>query len=214
MTPQKAWNGRKPSGTDLKLFRSIDYVQVDDQVKTKLDDKNKRMIFVGNDQKSKGYKLYNPDEGKMMISRVVQFDEEGAWNWKVDDGEKYDFLLVLDEKNERYEGYQKLVTPQQSPINSTSHLSSSSSWSSSSGSPPSPPRKTMSLYDLYEETNPIDDDLTLYCHFAICKPTVFEKQLRIKNIELLWMRRLHQLRRITHINSFLKKKKSIYVKWI
>jgi hypothetical protein len=80
MTPQKAWNGRKPSGTDLKLFRSIDYVQVDDQVKTKLDDKNKRMIFVGNDQKSKGYKLYNPDEGKMMISRVVQFDEEGAWN--------------------------------------------------------------------------------------------------------------------------------------
>jgi hypothetical protein len=34
------------------------------------------MIFVGYEQKSKRYKLYNPNKRKMMISRNVEFDEE------------------------------------------------------------------------------------------------------------------------------------------
>jgi hypothetical protein len=38
MTPQKAWSGRKPSVSHLKVFENIDYVYVDDQVTTKLDD--------------------------------------------------------------------------------------------------------------------------------------------------------------------------------
>jgi hypothetical protein len=53
-------------------------VYVDDQVRTKLYDKSKRMIFMGYGQNSKGYKLYNPNKGKMVISRDVKFDEEGA----------------------------------------------------------------------------------------------------------------------------------------
>jgi hypothetical protein len=80
-------------------------VHVDDQVRTKLDDKSKKMIFVGYDQKSKGYKLYNPNEGNMLISRDVKFNEEGAWDWKVNNSEKYDFLLILDEEEEIYKDY-------------------------------------------------------------------------------------------------------------
>jgi hypothetical protein len=80
-------------------------VHVDDQVRTKLDDKSKKMIFVGYDQKSKGYKLYNPNEGNMLISRDVKFNEEGAWDWKVNNSEKYDFLLILDEDEEIYKDY-------------------------------------------------------------------------------------------------------------
>jgi len=53
MTLQKEWNARKPSATHLKVFGSITYMHVDDQVKTKLDDKSKKIIFVDNDQKSK-----------------------------------------------------------------------------------------------------------------------------------------------------------------
>jgi hypothetical protein len=48
----------------------------------------------------------------MMISKDVEFDEEGAWNSKVNDSEKYDFLPVFDGKDDRYEGHQKLVTSQ------------------------------------------------------------------------------------------------------
>jgi hypothetical protein len=55
------------------------------------------MIFIGYDQKSKGYKLYNPNERNMMISRDVEFNEELAWDWKINDCKKYDFLLILDE---------------------------------------------------------------------------------------------------------------------
>jgi hypothetical protein len=78
MIPQEAWSKRKSSVPHLKIFRSIGYVHVDDQVRTKLDDKSKTMIFVGYDQKSKGYKLYNPNEGNMVINKDVEFKEEGA----------------------------------------------------------------------------------------------------------------------------------------
>jgi hypothetical protein len=48
----------------------------------------------------------------MMIGKDVEFDEEGAWNSKVNDSERYDFLPVFDGKDDRYEGHQKLVTSQ------------------------------------------------------------------------------------------------------
>jgi len=78
MTPQEAWSRRKPNVSHLKVFESIGYVHVNDQVRTKVDDKSKRMIFVGYDQKSKGYKLYNPNERKMVILLFFEFNEEGA----------------------------------------------------------------------------------------------------------------------------------------
>jgi hypothetical protein len=56
------------------------------------------MIYVGYEQKSKGNKLYNLNEGKMVINKDVEFNEKGDWDWKVDDGEKYDFLPIIDEE--------------------------------------------------------------------------------------------------------------------
>jgi hypothetical protein len=91
----------------LKVFGSIGYVHVDDQVRTKLNDKSKMMIFLGYNQKFKWYKLYNPNEGNMVNSKDVKFDEEGAWDWKVSDSEKYNFLLILDEEEERYKDHQE-----------------------------------------------------------------------------------------------------------
>jgi len=88
-----------------KVFGSIGYVHVDDQVRTKLDDKSKKMIFVGYDKKSKGYKLYNPNKGKMVISRDVEFNEEGTWDWKINDCEKYNFLLTFNEEEEKYKDH-------------------------------------------------------------------------------------------------------------
>jgi hypothetical protein len=52
MTPQEAWSGRKPNVSHLKVFGSISYVDVDDQVGTKLDDKSKKIIFMGYDKKN------------------------------------------------------------------------------------------------------------------------------------------------------------------
>jgi hypothetical protein len=35
---------------------------------------------MGYEQKFKGYKLYNPNEGNMMISRDVEFNEKEVWD--------------------------------------------------------------------------------------------------------------------------------------
>jgi len=130
------------------------------------------MIFMGYDQKSKGYKLYNSNEEKIVISRDVEFNEEGAWDWKVNDYEKYDFLPTPDEEEERYEDHQKpIVIPPQTQISS---ISSTSSESSSSGTLP---KKIRSLDELYKVTNHIDNDVILYCYLTTCDTIVFEEAI-------------------------------------
>jgi hypothetical protein len=97
----------------------------------------------------------------MVINKDVEFNEEGTWDWKVNDVEKYDFLLILNEEEEIYENHQEpIVTNLQIPMSSTSSFFFSSE-SSSSGTPISPSRKMRSLDDLYEVTNPINNDVTI-----------------------------------------------------
>ncbi|KAM1171417.1 hypothetical protein ACFX2G_022142 [Malus domestica] len=80
-TPQEAWSGRKSGISHLRVFGSIAHVYVPDERRTKLDDKSEKFIFIGYDTNSKGYKLYNPNNGKTVISRNVMFDEEGEWDF-------------------------------------------------------------------------------------------------------------------------------------
>jgi len=108
----------------------------------------------------------------MIISRDVEFNEKKAWDWKVNDSEKYDFCSILHKDEERYEDHHQkpIVTP---PQTQTTISLTSFNESSSNGTPPSPPRKMMSLDDLYGVINPIDD-VTLYCHLATCDTIMFE----------------------------------------
>jgi hypothetical protein len=76
----------------------------------------------------------------MVINRDVEFDEEGAC-WKVDDGEKYNFLPILNEKKKSYENHQEQATAPQSLMVSSLFLSFFSSGSSSSGSQSNQPRR-------------------------------------------------------------------------
>ncbi|KAE8668941.1 hypothetical protein F3Y22_tig00112281pilonHSYRG00221 [Hibiscus syriacus] len=80
-TPQEAWSGRKPSISHLRIYGSIAHVHVPDERRTKLDDKSESFIFIGYDANSKIYKLYNPYNKKIMISRYVVFNEEGEWDF-------------------------------------------------------------------------------------------------------------------------------------
>ncbi|GJT59267.1 retrovirus-related pol polyprotein from transposon TNT 1-94 [Tanacetum coccineum] len=97
-TPQEAWNGMKPTVSHLRIFRSIAYVYVPSQRRSKLDDRSKKHVFVGYDKQSKGYKLYNPVTRKVVMSRDVEFDEEESWDWSIEENERYDFLPMIDEE--------------------------------------------------------------------------------------------------------------------
>ncbi|KAH9648378.1 hypothetical protein KPL70_025559 [Citrus sinensis] len=76
-TPQETWSGRKPGITHLRVFGSIAHVHVPDESRAKLDDKSEKFIFIGYENNSKGHKLYNPNNGKIVISRdIKQVDEQ------------------------------------------------------------------------------------------------------------------------------------------
>ena len=75
VTPQEAWSRQKPSVSHLRVFGSIAYVHVPKQERSKLDDRSEKFIFIGYDENSKGYRLFNPDSGKFITSRDIEFDE-------------------------------------------------------------------------------------------------------------------------------------------
>lgn len=81
-TPYEVWTGRKPNVSHLRIFGCLAYAHVPDVLRKKLDGKTEKNIFVSYSRQTKGYKLYNPDTGKVTISRDVTFDEHGAWDWK------------------------------------------------------------------------------------------------------------------------------------
>ena len=73
--------GRKPNISHMKVFRCIAYACILEQKRTKLDDKNSKLIFIGYNTKFKAYKLFDPNNSKIMISRDVKFNEEDEWSW-------------------------------------------------------------------------------------------------------------------------------------
>ena len=80
MTPEEAWTGVKPCMSHLRVFGSICYRHVLDQVRTKLDDKGERMILLGY-HSTGGYKLLNQVKNKIVINRDVVVDEHNEWKW-------------------------------------------------------------------------------------------------------------------------------------
>jgi len=85
MTPKEKYSGRKPNLSHLKVFGCIAYVHVPDELRTKLDPKAEKCVFIGYSLEQKGYKCYNPVTRKMKVSRDVVFDEMSSWYADVKD---------------------------------------------------------------------------------------------------------------------------------
>ncbi|KAL4387294.1 hypothetical protein GQ457_09G013590 [Hibiscus cannabinus] len=74
-TPEEAWSKYKPCDDRFKIFGCIAYAHVPDSKRGKLYDKGEKCIFLGVCEQSKVYKLYNAITKKIVISRVVVFNE-------------------------------------------------------------------------------------------------------------------------------------------
>ncbi|KAM2262725.1 hypothetical protein ACFXTI_044151 [Malus domestica] len=55
MTPQKAWNGRKPSVEHFKVFGCRAYTHIPDERRKKMDNKSEICVFLGVSDVSKAY---------------------------------------------------------------------------------------------------------------------------------------------------------------
>ncbi|KAJ4756551.1 polyprotein [Rhynchospora pubera] len=158
MTPQEAWSGSKPTVAHLKVFGSIAYVHVPDQKREKLDDKSSKLIFVGYDERSKAYKLYDPLTKKMRVSRDVQVNEESMWDWSA--------MQEVTHKEANEEPVIIIPTPTNATTTTTRRF----------GPLDDDPRtpKTRSMQDLYEETS----ELHLVCLLAQGENISFEEAIK------------------------------------
>jgi hypothetical protein len=81
MTPFEAWYGKKPAVHHLKTFGCIAYVRNTTPHLKKLEDRGRKMIFVGYERGTKAYRAYDPVTCRVHITRDVIFDEEAQWDW-------------------------------------------------------------------------------------------------------------------------------------
>lgn len=86
-TPFEAWHGRKPDVSFLRTFGCVGHVKETKSGLKKLDDRSKPMVFLGYEQGSKAYRLYNPQARWVVVSRDVVFDEAASWDWESSGGE-------------------------------------------------------------------------------------------------------------------------------
>ena len=93
ISPEEAWTGAKSSVTHLRIFGSICYKHVPDQLRRKLDDKDMPHILIGY-HSTGGYKLYDPGSGQVSISRDVIYDKSRSWNWNSTSSESQSKILL------------------------------------------------------------------------------------------------------------------------
>ena len=83
-TPYEAWFRRKPAVGHLRVFGCVAYTLINSHNRKKLDAKSEKCIFIGYCIQSKGYRLYNPETKKTIVSRNVMFDENTSWRWNTE----------------------------------------------------------------------------------------------------------------------------------
>ena len=83
-TPYELWTRSSLGVHHLRTFGCIAHVKVTTPNLRKLDDRSRRMIFVGYEPGSKAYRAYDPTTRHIHISRYIIFDEAAQWTWSAE----------------------------------------------------------------------------------------------------------------------------------
>jgi hypothetical protein len=81
MTPFEVWYGKKSTVQHLRTFWCVVHVKDTTPNLKKLDEHNRRMIFIGYEPGSKAFRAYGPLTRKIHVTRDVIFDEQAQWDW-------------------------------------------------------------------------------------------------------------------------------------
>ncbi|XP_071040300.1 uncharacterized protein [Parasteatoda tepidariorum] len=75
LTPFEIWNGYKPSVRHLRIFGSLAFVHVPKVKRNKLSKTSKLGILVGYATRTKGYRIYIPEERRVVETIHASFDK-------------------------------------------------------------------------------------------------------------------------------------------
>lgn len=81
MTPFEAWHGKKPKISHLKVFGCVAHVKAVGPGLSKLSDRSNKMVFIGYESGTKGYRFFDPTTNRLVVSRDVVFEEDRTWDW-------------------------------------------------------------------------------------------------------------------------------------
>ena len=74
-TPFERWEGRKPNLNYTRRFGCTAYMKIHDEKRRKLDNKARKLTFVGYESGTKGYRLLDTATDNIYVSRDVIFLE-------------------------------------------------------------------------------------------------------------------------------------------
>ena len=75
----EAWSRIRWTVEHLRVFGCIAYADVPKEKRQKFNDKGVKCIFTGYNPETKAYRLYDPVNNKMILSRDVEFFENQSW---------------------------------------------------------------------------------------------------------------------------------------
>jgi len=78
----EAWFRYKPDLQHLKIFDCLCFTYVPQVKRDKLDKKAKLEVFIGYNNSSKTYKIFQPQNEKILVSRDVNFMKDKQWKWE------------------------------------------------------------------------------------------------------------------------------------
>ncbi|CAL2246283.1 unnamed protein product, partial [Prunus armeniaca] len=177
-TPFEAFTGRKPGVKHLRVFGSICYSHIPSNLRQKFDDKASKRIFMGYGSCEKGYRVYNLQTEKIILSRSVVFYENKSWNWESKQDETVSVHFIFENGNSeiaKTEEASREIHSIDSPnlnqlILDAEHVSGRNGSGTSQGSTPSnTPVKLRSLEDIYAR-----------CHMTIIEPETYYEAVEDK----------------------------------
>ena len=79
MSPFEVLNKTKSSLDHLRVFGCLCFVLIPGEQRNKLDAKSSKAMFIGYSPTHKGYKCYDPESRRVLVSRDVKFLESKGY---------------------------------------------------------------------------------------------------------------------------------------
>lgn len=108
-TPYEAWYNEKPDISHIRVFGCLAYMKTPSTHNQKLDDRSKKVVNLGRETGTKGYRLFDPKANHIQVSRDVVFEEGKTWPWDQTEEKESELVVKFSGVNE-YEGEKESQT--------------------------------------------------------------------------------------------------------